>query len=327
MYYKIKTNPKTRYIKMKKNTFKKIPEFFKTDYPLTPLTRIKTGGRVRYYAQVNTLENLKQTIAFSKDNDLPFYVIGNGSNVLINDDKIKGIVISLGDEFKFFSFDYKENKIFAGAGTSLMQLGSKIAEHGHEGYTYMGVIPGTVGGAITMNAGINDEEKIQNHFLSALILDTETLEEEEYSLEKMGFGYRKSALKVSNKIVIKSTFRLSERNEDQKKQAEKTLKQLLDLRRKKQPKNSRTFGSTFKNPKESSHSAGWLLEKSGMKEVKSGGAMVSREHANWIINTGDATSSDIKNLIETGQKRVLEKFDILLEREVIFLPDDILEIS
>ena len=309
---------------MNKNTFKKIPEFFKTDYPLTPLTRIKTGGRVRYYAQVNTLENLKQTIAFSKENDLPFYVLGNGSNVLINDDEFKGIVIGLGDEFKSFSFDYKENKIFAGAGTSLMQLGSKIAEHGHEGYTYMGVIPGTVGGAITMNAGINDKEKIQNHFLSALIFDPETLEEEEYSLEKMDFGYRKSAVKSSNKIILESTFFLPEKIDQPTKKASTALKQLIDLRRHKQPKNSRTFGSTFKNPKDSNHSAGWLLEKSGMKEVKSGGAMVSREHANWIINLGNATSSDIKNLIETGQKRVFEAFGISLEREVIFLPEDIL---
>jgi len=205
-------------------TFKKNPEFFKTDYPLTPLTRIKTGGRVRYYAQVNTLENLKQTITFSKENDLPFYVLGNGSNVLINDDEFKGIVISLGNEFKSFSFDYKENKIFAGAGTSLIQLGSKIAKNGHEGYTYMGVIPGTVGGAITMNAGINDKEKIQNNFLSALIFDSETLEEEEYSLEKMGFDYRKSAIKVSNKIVIKSTFHLPEKKKDQKKKIEKHIK-------------------------------------------------------------------------------------------------------
>jgi UDP-N-acetylmuramate dehydrogenase len=161
--------------------------------------------------------------------------------------------------------------------------------------------------------------------LSALILDSETLEEEEYSLEKMDFGYRKSAIKVSNKIVIKSTFRLPEKKEEQREQAEKTLKQLLKLRLEKQPKNNRTFGSTFKNPEDSSHSAGWLLEKSGMKEVKSGGAMVSREHANWIINTGNATSRDIKKLIATGQKRVLEKFKISLEREVIFLPEDMLE--
>jgi UDP-N-acetylmuramate dehydrogenase len=307
------------------NTFKKIPEFFKTYYTLSPLTRINTGGMAQFYAQVNTLKELKQTITFSKENDLPFYVLGNGSNVLINDDEFKGIVISLEDEFRSFSFDYKENKIFAGAGTSLMQLGSKIAEHGHEGYTYMGVIPGTVGGAITMNAGINDKEKIQNHFLSALIFDPVTLEEEEYSLDKMSFGYRKSAIKASNKIVIKSTFRLPEKKEEQREQAEKTLKQLLKLRLEKQPKNNRTFGSTFKNPKDSSHSAGWLLEKSGMKEVKSGGAMVSREHANWIINTGNATSRDIKILIETGQKRVLEKFNISLEREVIFLPEDMLD--
>lgn len=309
---------------MNTSTINRIPEFFNTKYPLAPLTRINTGGVGHFYAQVNTLKELKQTITFSKEDDLPFYVLGNGSNVLINDDEFKGIVISLGDGFKSFSFDYRENKISAGGGVSLMQLGSKIAEHGHERYTYMGVIPGTVGGAVTMNAGINDNEKIQNNFLSALILDPETLKEEEFLLEEMDFGYRKSAVKASSKIIIESTFFLPDKFDRPEKKASKALKQLIDLRRSKQPKNSRTFGSTFKNPKDSSHSAGWLLEKSGMKEVKSGGAMVSREHANWIINLGNATSSDIKRLIETAQKRVLEEFGISLEREVIFLPEDML---
>jgi UDP-N-acetylmuramate dehydrogenase len=309
---------------MNTSTLKKIPEFFKTYYTLSPLTSINTGGMAQFYAQVNTLKELKQTLAFSKENDLPFYVLGNGSNVLINDNEFKGIVISLGDGFKSFSFDYRENKILAGAGVSLMQLGSKIAEHGHEEYTYMGVIPGTVGGAVTMNAGINDNEKIQNNFLSALVLDPETLKEEEYPLEKMDFGYRKSAIKTSNKIIIENTFFLPEKIAGPTKNASEALKQLIDLRRSKQPKNSRTFGSTFKNPKDSSHSAGWLLEKSGIKEVKSGGAMVSREHANWIINLGNATSRDIKKLIKTGQKRVLDEFGISLEREVIFLPEDML---
>ena len=309
---------------MNTSTLKKIPEFFKTYYTLSPLTSINTGGMAQFYAQVNTLKELKQTLAFSKENDLPFYVLGNGSNVLINDNEFKGIVISLGDGFKSFSFDYRENKILAGAGVSLMQLGSKIAEHGHEEYTYMGVIPGTVGGAVTMNAGINDNEKIQNNFLSALVLDPETLKEEEYPLEKMDFGYRKSAIKTSNKIIIENTFFLPEKIAGPTKNASEALKQLINLRRSKQPKNSRTFGSTFKNPKESSHSAGWLLEKSGIKEVKSGGAMVSREHANWIINLGNATSIDIKKLIKTGQKRVLDEFGISLEREVIFLPEDML---
>ncbi len=309
---------------MNTSLLKEIPGFFKKHYTLSLLTRIKTGGMAQFYAQVNTLKELKQTITFSKENDLPFYLLGNGSNVLINDAEFKGVTIRLGAGFKSFSFDYRKNKILAGAGVPLMRLGSKIAEHGHEGYSYMGVIPGTVGGAVTMNAGINDNAKIQNHFLSALILDPETLKEEEFPLEEMDFGYRKSGIKNSNKIIIESNFFLPEKIDQPTKKASKALKQLILLRCSKQPQNSRTFGSTFKNPKDSSHSAGWLLEKSGMKEVKSGGAMISRENANWIINLGNATSSDIKNLIETGQKRVFEEFGISLEREVIFLPEDLL---
>ena len=111
---------------MNTNTLKKIPEFFKTHYMLSPLTRINTGGMAQFYAHVNTRKELKQTITFSKENDLPFYVLGSGSNVLINDDEFEGIVLSLGNEFKSFLFDYRKNRILAGGGVSLMQLGSKI---------------------------------------------------------------------------------------------------------------------------------------------------------------------------------------------------------
>ena len=302
-----------------------IPEFFKKDYPLTALNRINTEGKTLFYAHTNSLQDLKQTLIFSKENSLPFYLLVNGSNVLINDNKFQGIVITLGQDFKSISFDYNNKKITAGAGVPLMKLGTEIAEHGHSGYTYMGVIPGTVGGATTMNAGINHDEKIQNHFLSAQILDPETLKEEEYSPEKLNFNYRKSTVRGTNKIIINCTFTLPEKKERPGEAAINELKQLLDLRHQKQPKNNRTFGSTFKNPEKSEHSAGWLLEKTGMKGLQEGDARVSSEHANWIINTGQAKSSDIKALIETGQKRVFEAFGISLEREVIFLPEDIIK--
>ncbi len=306
-------------------TGSKTPEFFKPKYPLSSLTRFRTGGTARFFAKVNSLEDLKQTLYFSKQNDLPFYILGNGSNVIINDNDFQGIVITLGNGFDFISFEYNENKITAGAGTSLMKLGAKIAEHGHTGYAYMGVIPGTVGGAVTMNAGINDLEKIQCHFSSALVLNPETLKEKEYSLKKMNFNYRKSAVKNSDKIIIKSSFSLPDKKNVPGNDAKKKLKQLQDLRRKKQPKSSLTLGSTFKNPASSIHSAGWLLEKTGMKKMKAGGAMVSNEHANWIINTDHATSDDIKTLVDTGQNRVFEKFGISLEREIIYLPEDKLQ--
>ncbi len=298
------------------------PEFFKTGYPLASLTRLRTGGTARFFAKVNNLEDLEETLSFSKQNGLFFYILGNGSNVLTDDNDFNGIVIILGNGFNFISFDYNENKITAGAGTSLMKLGARIAAHGHSGYTYMGVIPGTVGGAVAMNAGINDTEKIHNHFSSALVLNPETLKAEKYSLKKMDFSYRKSAVKNSDKIIIKCSFILPDKKNVSRNEAKEKLKQLLDLRREKQPKSSLTLGSTFKNPSDSIHSAGWLLEKTGMKKLKAGGAMVSNEHANWIINLGNATSNDVKALIDTGQKRVFEEFGISLEREIIYLPED-----
>ena len=186
---------------------------------------------------------------------------------------------------------------------------------------FMGVIPGTVGGAVRMNAGTLEEGEIKDHFLNAQVLDPQTGELETCALEDMQFEYRKCALSQSRKILLQVTFSLPLIREKYQGEAREIINSILAIRRRKHPEIPLNFGSTFKRPA-GGKPPGWYLEHVGMKGMRSGGAMVAVEHANWILNMGNATSQDVKILISEGQKRIFEEFGINLEREVIYLPED-----
>jgi len=293
----------------------------KTNYSLKNLTTIRIGGHALYYATPSTVFELKEILNFSIDRNLLFYILGNGSNVLISDEDFKGIVIKLRGRFEEIIFTEDDGTVTCGAGAFLMKLGSKIAERGYAGCSYMGVIPGTIGGAVRMNAGTLEEGEIKDHFLNAQVLDSQTGEIETYALEDMHFGYRKCALSQSKKILFQVTFRLPQIKEKHQGEAREIINRILATRRQKHPEIPLNFGSTFKRPA-GGKPPGWYLEQVGMKGMRSGGAMVAEEHANWILNMGNATSQDVKILISEGRKRVFEEFGINLEREVIYLPED-----
>jgi len=229
--------------------------------------------------------------------------------------------------FKKITFADRQNAVTAGAGTSLIKLGLEIARRGHKGCEYMGVIPGTVGGAVRMNAGISTGQEIRNNFVFAEVFDTRG-EEDITRIEAtgMGFQYRSSMLARKPYIVLSASFRLPTRSTADNGNAVRAIRELLAKRRAKQPKNVRTFGSTFKNPG-AGHSAGWYLEQVGMKGMRVGGAMVACEHANWIVNTGGATTGDARQLIAIAQQRVFESFGIRLEREVVYVPEDMNQVN
>jgi UDP-N-acetylmuramate dehydrogenase len=290
--------------------------------PLKDYTTIKIGGTALYYSAPSTLSELKEILVFSFERNLPFYILGNGSNVLINENNFNGIVIKLCGKFDKITFNEVAGNVMCGAGASLIKLGNKIAERGYIGCSYMGVIPGTIGGAVRMNAGTFEEGEIKDHFLSAQVLDPQTGRLETYSLEDMKFQYRRCALSQSRRILVQITFRLPQTREKKQGEAREIIKSILAARRKKHPAIPLNFGSTFKRPL-GGKPPGWYLEKVGMKGMKWGGAMVAKEHANWIVNLGNATSKDVKKLISEGQKRVFEEFGIKLEREVIYLPEDL----
>jgi UDP-N-acetylmuramate dehydrogenase len=293
----------------------------KKNVPLKDYSTIKIGGTALYFAAPSTLYELKELLCFSFDRNLPFYILGNGSNVLINDDTFNGIVIKLCGTFDEIIFNESAGTVACGAGAPLIKLGNKIAERGYAGCSYMGVIPGTIGGAVRMNAGTLEEGEIKDHFLNAQILDPQTGELETCSLADMQFQYRKCALSQSKKILLQVTFRLPMAREKKQGEAKELINSILAARRKKHPSIPLNFGSTFKRPP-GGNPPGWYLEKVGMKGMRSGNAMVAEEHANWILNLGNATSTDVKFLILEGRKRVMEEFGIPLEREVIYLPED-----
>lgn len=274
-----------------------------------------------YFATLSTLSELKEILDFTTDQKLQFYILGNGSNVLINDNNFNGIVIKLCGKFEEIIFHENDGTVTCGAGAFLIKLGNKIAERGCTGCSYMGVIPGTIGGAVRMNAGILEAGEIKDHFLNAQVLDPQTGELQTYAAEDMQFAYRKCALSQSKKILLQVTFRLPPLREKYQGEAREIINSILTTRRRKHPKIPLNFGSTFKRPP-GGKPPGWYLEKVSMKGMRSGDAMVAEAHANWILNMGNATSQDVKNLISEGQKRVFEEFGINLEREVIYLPED-----
>ena len=295
----------------------------KENYSLKQLNRIKTGGHALYYFFASCVFDVREIVRFSQEQRLPYYILGNGSNVLISDEDFNGIVIKLGGELESISFDKNYNIVTAGAGASLMKLGNDVAKQGYSGCAYMAVIPGTVGGAVRMNAGTTKEGEIKDQFLTALVMDTDTGEVSEYTKDSMAFTHRGSVFSKSKKIILQSTFQLPEQKKTSQ-EAQRMVRELLSSRIGKQPKNPRNFGSTFKHPA-ATYPAGWYLERVSMKGLRIGGAKVAEEHANWILNVANAKSQDVKQLIQVGQKRVLEKFGVQLEREVIFLPEDIKE--
>jgi UDP-N-acetylmuramate dehydrogenase len=293
----------------------------KTNYSLKNLNTIRIGGPALYFATPSTLLELKEILAFSNNQNLQFYILGNGSNVLINDNDFKGIVIKLCGAFDNIVFHDNDTTVTCGAGALLMKLGSRIAERGCAGCAYMGVIPGTIGGAVRMNAGTLEDGEIKDHFLHAKVLDPQTGEIETYTAEDMQFEYRKCALSQSRKILLHVTFRLPLTREKYQGESSEIINRILAARRRKHPKIPLNFGSTFKRPA-GGKPPGWYLEQVGMKGIRSGDAMVAQEHANWILNMGNATSREVKILISEGQKRVFEVFGITLGREVIYLPED-----
>jgi UDP-N-acetylmuramate dehydrogenase len=296
--------------------------FLKENVLLRDYSTIKIGGTALYYAAPSTLSELKEILGFSFDRNLNFYILGNGSNVLISDMDFNGTVIKLCGKFEEITFNAAAGTVTCGAGALLMKLGTKIAEQGYTGCSYMGVIPGTIGGAVRMNAGTLEEGEIKDHFLSAQILDPQTGSLETCAAEDMQFEYRKCALSQSRKILLQVMFRLPLVKEKYQGEAKNIITNILATRRQKHPRIPLNFGSTFKRPP-GGRPPGWYLEKVGMKGMRSGDAMVAEEHANWILNIGNATSRDVKNLISDGEKRVFEEFGISLEREVIYLPEDI----
>lgn len=286
--------------------------FFTENEPMKKHTTFKIGGRADLWVEPKTVEQAAKICSLCKKLNIRLTVIGKGSNLLISDSGINGVVLSLKalDEIVC-----EGNTIYCGAGASLMSLCNLALENNLSGLEFAYGIPASVGGAVYMNAGAYGGE-ISTCILSAAIIN-ENGETEIIEAADMQFGYRQSVFKKNGSIIVAARFALSpgEHNEIKAK-----MDDFMARRRDKQPLEYPSAGSTFKRPE--GHFAGALIEGAGLKGFSVAGAQVSKKHAGFLINTGGATAENVCELIKSVQRTVNAVYGVELEPEVIYLERD-----
>lgn len=295
-----------------KNECKKqgIDSIIRYNEPLRNHTSLRIGGPADVFCSPNNIGDLKKVVSISKEYNIPFWVIGNGTNLLILDKGIRGLVINLNKSFKKIEFSDKIVKV--GAGVSLLYLSKIVLNRELSGLEFACNIPGTLGGAIINNAGFKGNYMAD--VLQNVIFLTGENKIEKASKSNLNFNYRESNLKGKSVIVLEATLLLKKGN---KEEIESKIKQNIEIRKTRQPLDKFNAGSIFKNPP--GYYAGELIEKVGAKGLFRGKAEVSTKHANFLINNGGASARDILYLIEEIEKRVKKNYGIKLEREIEIL--------
>ena len=279
------------------------------DEPMSKHTTFKIGGKADIFITPKDENELIFAVNAAKEENVPYFICGKGSDLLVSDKGIEGAVICL-NEMKGISF-CGENVTVA-AGQSVQSLCLEVQKAGLSGLEFAYGIPGTVGGAVYMNAGAYGGE-VADCIVSVKYLD-KSGEVKIAAKEDMNFGYRKSVFQQNGGIVLSAVFSLKAAPLEE---INEKMNGFLARRKEKQPLNFPSAGSVFRRPE--GNFAGTLIEKSGFKGVSVGGAMVSEKHAGFIVNTGGATSEDVKTLIEKIQEKVFKDSGIKLQREVIYI--------
>lgn len=278
--------------------------------PLSKHTTFKIGGNAEMFVTVNDETQLKAVVCACNENEIPIFVIGKGSNLLISDEGMKAVVLSLDGVFKEISLN--ENTITCGAGVKLAKLCTFALENSLAGLEFAYGIPGSVGGAAYMNAGAYGGE--MKDVITSVTHLTPQGEIVTLSKEQLELSYRHSVYKTTNDIIISVTMELNNGNAEDIKA---NMDDFMNRRKTKQPLEYPSAGSVFKRPE--GNFAGTLIEQCGLKGKTIGGAQVSEKHAGFIINVGDATCEDVMNLISFVQKTVKEETGYFLEREIIHI--------
>jgi len=273
-------------------------------------TTFRIGGPADCFLQLENEEQLQKIQRYLNLVEEPFFILGNGSNLLVSDRGYRGIIIQIGS--KMNRIRVEGGRIVAQAGALLSQVSKTAYEHGLTGLEFASGIPGTLGGGVVMNAGAYGGE--MSKIVPLVRVIKKNGEVMELDNDTMEFGYRYSTIKNHPFTVTEVTMQLAEGNKEEihAKMEELTLK-----RREKQPLEYPSAGSTFKRPE--GHYAGQLIMEAGMRGFQIGGARVSDKHCGFIINTGNATAEDVRDVIEEVQAQVKERFRVDLEPEVIFL--------
>lgn len=281
-------------------------DFFKNE-PMKKYTSFRVGGPAELLIRPKDEESLIKILKTIKENNYKFYILGNGTNIIVKDGGFDGIIILLKDRLKDICVDGL--RISAGAGASLKSLSNRSMENSLTGLEFAHGIPGSVGGAMVMNAGAYDGE-MKNIVESVRVLDADG-NIREYSNRQMNFSYRNSIVLEENLIVLSATFILEKGD----KKAIKEKYEEFDRRRtEKQPLNLPSAGSTFKRPQ--GYFAGKLIDDSGLRGFRHKGAGISDKHCGFVVNYDNASAKDILETIEIVQKIVYDNFSVHLEREV-----------
>ena len=288
------------------NIFRDLEEIVETDYPLAKRTWFGLGGPVDYFIRPKTVEQLKEVARRCNENNIRIYVMGFGSNLLISDEGLRAAVIKLEAE-QFTQIEFEGEEVTAWAGVELSKLVLTCVEKGLSGIEALTGIPGSVGGAVKMNAGGNFGD-----FGAAV--ETVTLMDGdgnvfEKSKPELAFDYRRT--NITAKFILNARLKLNSADSEQ---IMRTVKENWIYKKNNQPLNTRNSGCIFKNPR--GGSAGALIDRAGLKGIKVGGAMVSEKHANFIVAEEGCKSRDVMRLIEAVKQRVKEQFDIELELEI-----------
>lgn len=280
--------------------------------PLKKHSTFRIGGNADVLVAPQNLLQIQLLFAYIKENSIPYTVIGNGSNLLFSDDGFRGIVVKIGSEFSGIESTLTDNGMILNvkAGTLLSRLAAFACENSLTGLEFASGIPGSVGGAILMNAGAYDGE-ISQVLVESTYFDIKKMSVGTKSYEMHDFSYRHSSYEDDGLIILSGSFSLKNGNKDD---ILLKMKDLNSRRISKQPLEFPSAGSTFKRP--AGLYAGKLIEDAGLKGFSIGGAQVSEKHCGFVINKGGATCSDVINVIKYVKSAVFDKFGVELETEV-----------
>lgn len=293
--------------------FNKLNCVVRYDEPLKNHTTFKIGGNCIALIEPREISDIIEAVKICRENSIKFFIIGNGSNLLVPDEGYNGVIIKLKSEFS--TIKVEGEYLIVNAGAKLSEVYTVAYENSLTGFEFASGIPGTIGGAIYMNAGAYGGE-MKDIVESVQVLDLDNFELRELKNEELEFSYRKSIIQRRNYIVTTIKLKLQKGN---KEKINAVYEDLRERRNSKQPLNFGSAGSTFKRPE--GHFASKLIEDAGLKGYHINDAWVSEKHSGFIVNKGNASFKEVMELIEYVQKVVFEKFGVKLETEVRILKD------
>ena len=278
--------------------------------PMSRHTTFSVGGPADYFVQPGSVEEVQWALQCSRERQVPFFVVGNGSNLLVSDDGFRGVILNLGKNFQEIRVEGETMEVQAGA--LLSRTAREALGHGLSGLEFAAGIPGSMGGAAAMNAGAYGGE--MKDVITEVLVLTEEGQLLTLSNEEMNLGYRHSCIFERNYIVLQVKLKLQQGSA---KAIRERMDELARARRDKQPLEYPSAGSTFKRP--AGYFAGKLIQDAGLKGFRVGGAMVSEKHAGFVVNADHGTAADIAEVIRQVQLKVKEYSGVVMHPEVRFL--------